>query len=709
MSPCVSPCVCVGSSPCILCCSLLSVTASRKESTTCVDVLALLKATASPSLPCFDCTHLLPTRHSCPSFHVVAIAVMNAVYEKGPTELGGDPLNFIYACSVCCASFADVYEGHKETVRGLSDGINPKERLVTRLFLASCCHVFCSSHLEGGGPPFHTAGQRPKSPCPVCIKEKGDSEPRDLFSIRGFNKDEYDPQIPPAWFTAPPIRLDGSGKEMEALRFQYIALIRYCQNTHATRKPLQEALADTEKKLASAQDLASKEHAIVVTLQKENERLRLQKDQFQAMKAEVERLQGLDEEVAHLRNVKPKDLATFLANKSAIRHYLKLVPMLVDQNERMQKRLAQLGFAMALEPVPNFKGIDPHAFDSDEALPERIGQSNGKLRTTASSHTAGRSAHTTGRLGTASSGSFVPRPMKRQRLDSPLPAQTQIDHPSSRDAMPPPPKPMSRMQSMRKMFPSLRQKFSSDRSKSAADGSFEDDADVQMYDNGHWQDVEANRHPAHDDFGGETPYMSGALPVEQPHQASDVRGSQLLASVGLQNNLSDFTFRASSPVKMDKQSSDHRPVHLPTEPSYIRLMDGLSRDNGMELGLKDPRKQTNTDYRIDGRNRQVPPAYRHEDFADRVDYRGSLHLGHPFMHQSPYGSSTSADARQYPSSDHQTNGYTSRAYDMPDLGPTTPAPMRQQYPGHQIESVFRSFRRLSVTKIKDEPTSGRLG
>jgi hypothetical protein len=73
------------------------------------------------------------------------------------------------------------------------------------------------------GPPFHTTGQRPKAPCPACVKEKGDSEPRDLFSIRGFNKDEYDPQIPPAWFTAPPIRLDGSGKEMEALRVRQSA------------------------------------------------------------------------------------------------------------------------------------------------------------------------------------------------------------------------------------------------------------------------------------------------------------------------------------------------------------------------------------------------------------------------------------------------------------------------------------------------------
>jgi hypothetical protein len=89
-------------------------------------------------------------------------------------------------------------------------------------------------------------------------------------------------------------------------------------------------LAESEKKLASVQDLTSKEHAKVTRLQQENERLRLQKDQFEAMKAEAQRLQGLDEEVSHFRDVNPKDLATFLANKSAIRHYLKLVPMLVE-------------------------------------------------------------------------------------------------------------------------------------------------------------------------------------------------------------------------------------------------------------------------------------------------------------------------------------------------------------------------------------------
>lgn len=76
---------------------------------------------------------------------------MSAGNAKAPPEQGISPLNFIYACSICCASFADIYEGHRETVQGFSDGINPKERLVTRLYLANCCHVFCGKHLEGGG------------------------------------------------------------------------------------------------------------------------------------------------------------------------------------------------------------------------------------------------------------------------------------------------------------------------------------------------------------------------------------------------------------------------------------------------------------------------------------------------------------------------------------------------------------------------------
>jgi hypothetical protein len=59
-------------------------------------------------------------------------------------------LDIIFACSVCNDTVADVYSGNIESVKGLSDGINAKERLVTRLFISSCCHVICIKHINGG-------------------------------------------------------------------------------------------------------------------------------------------------------------------------------------------------------------------------------------------------------------------------------------------------------------------------------------------------------------------------------------------------------------------------------------------------------------------------------------------------------------------------------------------------------------------------------
>lgn len=115
-------------------------------------------------------------------------------------------------------------------------------------------------------------------------------------------------------------------------QFQYIALIQYCQNTYITRKPLQEAVAETRKKLASVQELASDEHAKFLTLQQEVEQLRAKQGQFDALNADIQRRQGLEEELEYFRRlrVNPRDLETFVSNKAAIRHYLKLVPMLIE-------------------------------------------------------------------------------------------------------------------------------------------------------------------------------------------------------------------------------------------------------------------------------------------------------------------------------------------------------------------------------------------
>lgn len=105
--------------------------------------------------------------------------------------------------------------------------------------------------------------------------------------------------------------------------------------------------------------LALEEHTKVLSLKKESEQLQMQneqyeamqaevqrlqgieqkleqlqvhKDQFEAMKAEVKRLQSMEQELEHFHelNVNPRDFETFVKNKSAIRHYLKVVPMLME-------------------------------------------------------------------------------------------------------------------------------------------------------------------------------------------------------------------------------------------------------------------------------------------------------------------------------------------------------------------------------------------
>jgi hypothetical protein len=98
------------------------------------------------------------------------------------------------------------------------------------------------------------------------------------------------------------------------------------------RKPLQDALTTAENKLQAMQDLASKEHAKVLTLQQEKEKLQAVQQMNENLKPELERLRGVDQEVEQYRrlDVNPKDLETFKNNKDAIRHYLKLVPTLIE-------------------------------------------------------------------------------------------------------------------------------------------------------------------------------------------------------------------------------------------------------------------------------------------------------------------------------------------------------------------------------------------
>jgi hypothetical protein len=99
-----------------------------------------------------------------------------------------------------------------------------------------------------------------------------------------------------------------------------------------TRKPLQDALSATEKKLAATEDVAAQEHVKVLTLQQEMEKLKLVERDSDSLKAEVKRLQGIEQEAEQYRrlDVNPRALAIFQNNKDAIRDHLKLVPVLIE-------------------------------------------------------------------------------------------------------------------------------------------------------------------------------------------------------------------------------------------------------------------------------------------------------------------------------------------------------------------------------------------
>jgi hypothetical protein len=109
-----------------------------------------------PQVPCHWPTPLHPKPLHCnsamPSF-LKTFRKMSSTKAQ-PEKEGPSNLDVIFACSVCGDTLADVYKDHDESVQGFSDGINNKERLVARLYISSCCHVFCIKHIEdGNGEP----------------------------------------------------------------------------------------------------------------------------------------------------------------------------------------------------------------------------------------------------------------------------------------------------------------------------------------------------------------------------------------------------------------------------------------------------------------------------------------------------------------------------------------------------------------------------
>ncbi|MCJ1469899.1 hypothetical protein MMC07_008543 [Pseudocyphellaria aurata] len=156
-------------------------------------------------------------------------------YGKSPKALMSEPtcqssyltpLDIIVSCSICQQSICDIYAAPEQS-DGLRQGPDLGNGKITRLWLAECGHFTCTKHLAGGGPQFYPSPQKPQAPCPLCSRERGDFSNKSLFWVNGVSSGEYSLEIPKAYFQTPPLRLAGDDPDLEALRFQYLSLLRY--------------------------------------------------------------------------------------------------------------------------------------------------------------------------------------------------------------------------------------------------------------------------------------------------------------------------------------------------------------------------------------------------------------------------------------------------------------------------------------------------
>ena len=84
----------------------------------------------------------------------------------------------------------------------------------------SAHHAPCArpADQDVAGPSFHPEGEKPSSPCQACINEGDGDSPQRLYSIRGFNRGDFDVEIPRIWFVAPPKTITGFDTETAAVR-----------------------------------------------------------------------------------------------------------------------------------------------------------------------------------------------------------------------------------------------------------------------------------------------------------------------------------------------------------------------------------------------------------------------------------------------------------------------------------------------------------
>ncbi|KAM3420580.1 hypothetical protein BST61_g3842 [Cercospora zeina] len=221
----------------------------------------------------------------------------------------------IFSCGVCQATVSDLYPTSADNPNSHSD---TDDGMGVKLWIASCVHVFCGRHLEGGGVSFHSRDQPPQAICPICVRADNSHEVRNLYGIRGLTEDKLDPAIPSDYIKCPPVSLDGDDPGVEALRFQYSRMKSYSQ--------------EVTKRWKSAD---RKRRTLESTLHKERK-------QHRKLQADHEVLQNRDEELQ-------KKLSGWEARKGQIRHYMGVVGEMAHDIQVMRRELASLGYNIEMK------------------------------------------------------------------------------------------------------------------------------------------------------------------------------------------------------------------------------------------------------------------------------------------------------------------------------------------------------------------------
>ncbi|KAL8674282.1 MAG: hypothetical protein Q9168_001349 [Polycauliona sp. 1 TL-2023] len=200
-------------------------------------------------------------------------------------------MDCILSCSVCQDTLSTIYAQHDNN-DGLRQGTDDTDGTITKLWLTECAHLTCAKHLDGGGVPFHPQGQLPKAPCPLCVRNNQDHAAKTLYAIRGTAKGEYDSNIPSEYFEVPPRQLGNSGNE--ALRFQYVSLVRFASGLH-------ESLGATRKELYTWKDRESSIVACLAAMEPLSRALQSARDQLHQLRGDVSLVDNALQLAANLR------------------------------------------------------------------------------------------------------------------------------------------------------------------------------------------------------------------------------------------------------------------------------------------------------------------------------------------------------------------------------------------------------------------------